>query len=113
MKNSDFITSAFPSEYGNALGGVFDLGFRKGNKDEYEFTGQIGMFTGVEAMAEGPLGKNGGSFLISGRYSLAGLLGIGAGGTAASPNFHDVSLNLSLGKSNLGNFLDIRNLWFI
>lgn len=54
LKNSDFITSAFPSEYGNAIGGVFDLGFRKGNLDEYEYTGQVGVFTGVEAMAEGP-----------------------------------------------------------
>lgn len=33
LKNSDFLTSAFPAEYGNALGGVFDLGFRKGNKE--------------------------------------------------------------------------------
>ncbi|MBW1297427.1 TonB-dependent receptor, partial [Aquimarina litoralis] len=70
LKNSDFITSAFPSEYGNAIGGVFDLGFRKGNKDDYEYTGQVGIFTGIEAMAEGPLGKNNGSFLVAGRYSL-------------------------------------------
>ncbi len=33
LKNSDFLTSAFPAEYGNALSGVFDVGFRSGNKD--------------------------------------------------------------------------------
>ncbi|WP_062059599.1 TonB-dependent receptor [Aquimarina longa] len=104
LKNSDFITSAFPAEYGNAIGGVFDLGFRKGNIDDYEFTGQIGVFSGVEAMAEGPLGKNNGSFLVAGRYSLASILGIGAGGTSATPNYYDVSFNIDLGKSNLGNF---------
>ncbi len=31
LANSDFLTSAFPAEYGNAIAGVFDLGFRKGN----------------------------------------------------------------------------------
>ncbi|WP_109298928.1 TonB-dependent receptor [Aquimarina sp. AU474] len=103
LKNSDFITSAFPSEYGNAIGGVFDLGFRKGNIDEYEYTGQVGIFTGIEAMAEGPLGNNKGSFLIAGRYSLVGLLGIGAGGTSATPNYYDVSFNIDSGKGKLGS----------
>ncbi len=104
LKNSDFITSAFPAEYGNAIGGVFDLGFRKGNQDNYEFTGQVGVFTGVEAMAEGPLGKNKGSFLVAGRYSLISLVGGGAGGTAATPNYSDLSFNIDFGKGKLGNF---------
>lgn len=104
LKNSDFITSAFPAEYGNAIGGVFDLGFRKGNIDDYEYTAQIGAFTGVELMAEGPLGKNRGSFLVAGRYSLVGLIGAGAGGTSATPNYNDISFNLDFGKGKLGNF---------
>ncbi len=103
LKSSDFITSAFPAEYGNAIGGVFDLGFRKGNIDEYEFTGQVGVFTGVEAMAEGPLGKNKGSFLVAGRYSLISLIGGGAGGTSATPNYNDISFNIDFGKGKLGN----------
>lgn len=104
LKNSDFITSAFPAEYGNAIGGVFDLGFRKGNADDYEYSLQSGIFTGVEAMAEGPMGKNNGSFLVAARYSLVGLLGISAGGTAATPNYNDVSFNLDFGRGKLGNF---------
>lgn len=105
LKNSDFITSAFPSEYGNAIGGVFDLGFRKGNKDEYEYTFQTGVFTGLEAMAEGPLGKNNGSFMIGFRYSLVGLIGAGAaGGSAATPNYYDLSFNIDFGESKSGNF---------
>ncbi len=103
LKNSDFITSAFPAEYGNALGGVFDLGFRKGNSDNYEYTLQMGAFSGIEAMAEGPLGKNDGSFLVAGRYSLIGLIG-GGTGTSAIPNYSDVSFNLDFGKSKLGRF---------
>lgn len=103
LKNSDFITSAFPAEYGNALGGVFDLGFRRGNIDDYEFTLQTGIFTGVEAMAEGPLGNQNGSFLVAGRYSLVGLLGAGAGGTAAVPNYSDLSFNIHFGDFQAGS----------
>lgn len=105
LKNSDFITSAFPSEYGNALGGVFDLGLRKGNKDEYEYTLQTGVFTGLEATAEGPLGKKNGSFMVGFRYSLVGLIGAGAGGaSSATPNYYDHTFNVDFGKSNAGNF---------
>ncbi|AUP79851.1 TonB-dependent receptor [Flavivirga eckloniae] len=101
LKNSDFITSAFPAEYGNAIGGVFDLGFRKGNTDDYEFTVQAGVFTGIEAMAEGPLGKKNGSFLVAGRYSLISL--VSGGGTSATPNYSDISYNIDLGTGTLGN----------
>ena len=104
LKSSDFLTSAFPAEYGNALGGVFDLGFRKGNPDTYEYNLQVGVFTGLEAMAEGRLGKKGGSFLLAGRYSLIGLLGAGAGGTSAVPNYSDFSYNLDFGRTKLGRF---------
>ncbi|UII74519.1 TonB-dependent receptor [Flagellimonas sp. HMM57] len=105
LKNSDFITSAFPAEYGNALGGVFDLSFRSGNVDNYEFTAQAGAFTGLEATAEGPMGNNNGSFLLAARYSLIGLIGGGAGGAStAVPNYADISFNLNFGKGKLGNF---------
>ena len=40
LKNSDFITSAFPAQYGNALAGVFDLRMRNGNDEKYEFWGK-------------------------------------------------------------------------
>lgn len=103
LENSDFLTSAFPSEYGNAIGGVFDLGFRDGNKDDYEFTAQVGAFTGFEATAEGPLGKKNGSFLVAGRYSLVGLLGGAGSGTTAAPNYSDVSFNIDLGDRKIGN----------
>jgi hypothetical protein len=30
LSNSDFLTGAFPAEYGNALAGVFDVRFKNG-----------------------------------------------------------------------------------
>ncbi|WP_420603847.1 TonB-dependent receptor [Flagellimonas sp.] len=102
LKNSDFITSAFPAEYGNAIGGVFDIGLRNGNVDDYEFSAQAGAFSGVEANAEGPMGEKG-SFLVAARYSLVGLIGSAGAGTSANPNYGDFSFNLNFGKGKLGN----------
>ena len=102
LRNSDFLTGAFPAEYGNANAGVFDIGFRNGNRDETEFTLQLGAFSGLEAMAEGPVGKKGGSYLVAGRYSFIGL--VGAGSTAATPNYQDVSFKVDLGKTSIGRF---------
>ena len=70
LKNSDFITSAFPAQYGNAVAGVFDLRMRNGNAEKTEWLGQMG-FNGFELGVEGPLGKNKkSSYLFDYRYSL-------------------------------------------
>lgn len=107
LRNSDFLTSAFPSEYGNALSGVFDLGFRSGNRDQWEFTGQMGAFSGIEAMVEGPLNKaRGSSMVLSYRHSfveLADVVGIPVG-TNAIPNYRDLAFKIDLGKSKIGKF---------
>lgn len=107
LKNSDFITSAFPAEYGNALSGVFDVGFRSGNKQKYEATAQLGIFTGVEAMVEGPLNKKKtSSFLVSYRHSFASIaqdIGIDIG-TNATPNYRDLSFKFDLDGGKAGRF---------
>lgn len=102
LANSDFLTSAFPAEYGNAIAGVFDLGFRKGNPDEYEYMISVGAYPGLEFMAEGPLGKKGGSFVAAARYGFVGVTGLA--GTAAQPNYSDISFNVDFGKTKIGNF---------
>ncbi|MDX1942976.1 MAG: TonB-dependent receptor [Saprospiraceae bacterium] len=107
LSTSDFLTSAFPAEYGNALAGVFDVGFRSGNRDNYEFTLQLAAFSGLEAMAEGPLNsKKNSSFLVSYRYSfvqIADYLGIPVG-TNATPNYQDVSFKLDFANGKAGKF---------
>jgi len=105
LRNSDFMTSAFPAEYGNALSGVFDIGFRSGNKDTFEGTLQLAAFSGVEAMLEGPLSrKKDASYLVSFRNSFVGLateLGIPIG-TNAIPDYRDLSFKVDLGKTKIG-----------
>lgn len=99
LRTSDFITGAFPAEYGNALSGVFDVKFRNGNTDELEFTGQMG-FNGLELMVEAPINKeNHSSFVASYRYGVASLA---ATGTSAIPYYQDFNFKVNLGKSKLG-----------
>lgn len=107
LKSSDFFTSAFPAEYGNAISGVFDLGFRNGNSDKREHTIQFGLITGIEAMTEGPIKKgNGSSYLIGYRYSLAGIgqaMGINIG-TSSTPKYQDLSFKFNSSASKFGKF---------
>ncbi len=105
LKNSDFLTSAFPAEYGNATSGVFDLGFRNGNTKERETTLQLGVITGVEATTEGPISEaKGSSYLVGYRYSLAGIanaVGIDYG-TTATPSYQDLTFNVQSGVTAFG-----------
>jgi hypothetical protein len=107
LKRSDFLTSAFPAEYGNATAGVFDLGFRNGNTQKRETTVQAGVITGLELTTEGPINKeNGSSYLVGYRYALAGIaqaVGVDIG-TTATPSYQDLSFNISSGENKLGRF---------
>ncbi len=107
LKSSDFMTSAFPAEYGNAVAGVFDLGFRNGNTQKRETTVQAGLITGLEATTEGPINKEkGSSYLVGYRYALAGVaqaVGIDIG-TTALPSYQDLSFKLNSGNTKLGRF---------
>jgi len=99
LDNSDFLTGAFPAEYYDKNSGVFDLRFRKGNQDIYEYYGQFG-FNGFELGAEGPLPLSLGSFITSYRYSFLGLLkaiGINFGFTGI-PEYQDFAFKTDITK---------------
>ena len=102
IDKSDFLTSAFPAQYGNALSGVFDIQLRNGNKDKSEFMAQMG-FNGFELGAEGPIGKNKQtSYLINYRYSTLGLfqkLGVNFGTGTITPYYQDLNYKLT---TNMG-----------
>lgn len=107
LKSSDFFTSAWPAEYGNAISGVFDLGFRNGNSQKRETTVQAGVITGLEATTEGPISKEkGSSYLVGYRYALAGVaqaVGVDIG-TTATPSYSDLSFKLNSGNTKWGKF---------
>lgn len=106
IRNSDFLTSAFPAEYGNANAGVFDIGFRNGNKEKFEYTAQLAAFSGFEGMIEGPIRNKKGSVLFAYRHSfveVAHLAGINIG-TNSVPAYKDFSFNIDFGQSKFGRF---------
>jgi hypothetical protein len=98
IDKSDFLTSAFPAQYGNALSGVFDIQLRNGNRDKREFMAQMG-FNGFELGAEGPIGKNKQtSYLINYRYSTLGVfqqLGINFGTGSVTPYYQDLNYKVA------------------
>lgn len=107
LNNSDFLTGAFPAEYGNATAGVFDLRTRNGNDEKFEFMGQVG-FNGFEFGAEGPISKKrGSSFLINYRYSTLELfnkMGIEFGTGVAVPHYQDLSFRVNFPTEKCGTF---------
>ncbi|HTJ14919.1 MAG TPA: TonB-dependent receptor [Dinghuibacter sp.] len=105
LANSDFLTGAFPAEYGDALSGVFDLHLRKGNNEHPEFALQAG-FLGLEAAAEGPFSAGyKGSYLVNYRYSTLSLLGkIGVALPSGTTDYSDLSYNVFLPAGKWGDF---------
>ena len=107
LRNSDFMTAAFPAEYGNATSGVFDLTMRNGNADEHEFLYQVG-FNGFELGAEGPISrKNRSSYLVNARYSTLDAMqkvGMSVGTGSAVPEYQDVTFNVNLPTKKTGTF---------
>ena len=97
LGNSDFMTGAFPSEYGNALSGVFDIRLRKGNRDKREHTLSASTI-GIDFATEGYFKKGyGGSYLVNYRYGFLTLMQkIGFDIGDASTSFQDLSFHLHL-----------------
>ncbi len=107
LDNSDFLTGAFPAEYGNAVSGVFDLRLKNGNADNYELMAMVG-FNGFEVGAEGPIHrKNNSSFIANYRYStmeVFDLLGMSFGTGTAVPKYQDYSFKINFPTKKAGVF---------
>lgn len=107
LANSDFLTGAFPAEYGNAISGVFDLRMRNGNYDHHEFIGQVGL-NGFELGAEGPISKkNKSSYMLNYRYSTLGIMsavGINFGTGTAIPYYQDITARVNVPTPKAGTF---------
>src|SRR5688572_7247398 len=105
LDKSDFMTSAFPAQYGNATAGVFDLRLRDGNNQKREFMGQVG-FNGFEFGAEGPFSKKSkASYIVNYRYSTLAIfqtLGIEFGTGSNTPLYQDINFKASFPTGEKG-----------
>ncbi len=103
LDNSAFLMGYMPAGYGNAIGGIFDMNFRRGNNQQREYTAQASVI-GLDFAAEGPF-KQGGSasYLVNYRYSFTGVLaamGVDFGGETIK--FQDLSFNLAAPETPIG-----------
>lgn len=105
MGNSDFLSAAFPAEYGNALSGVFDVKLRKGNEKNYEHTFQVGT-VGLEGASEGPINKEkGSSYIVNYRFATLGIVNeLGVINTGDVINYQDLNFKLNFPTKNAGEF---------
>jgi len=110
LDNSDFSSGAFAAEYGDALSGVFDMHFRKGNNQKNQYSFGAGLI-GIDFSAEGPIEKNRSSFLVNYRYSTLGILnaiGFHLTGERENNTFQDLAFNLNFPSKNSRSVI---NFW--
>ncbi len=106
LTRSDFMSGAFPAQYGNALAGVFDLNLRNGNNNKHEYVLQAGL-NGYEAGVEGPFSKqHNSSYMFNWRYSFLDLLqkmGFNIAG-GAIPTYTDLNFKIYAPTKRAGTF---------
>ncbi|HOY32815.1 MAG TPA: TonB-dependent receptor [Bacteroidales bacterium] len=106
LQNSDFLTGAFPAEYGNALSGIFDLKSVTPAGDRHRVSYHIG-FDGIGAGIQGPVSKaKGGSYYFDYRVSmldLFALMGLQMGTGTGVPRYQDMFFKISLPRLKIGN----------
>jgi len=72
IKDVKVMTGAIPAEYGGRLSSVLDIRTNEGNSKEFGGTGGIGLIASRLTL-EGPIVKDEGSFIVSGRRTYADL----------------------------------------
>ena len=104
VTNSDFLTGAFPAQYGNTLAGVFDLKMRTGNTDKHQYWFEIG-WNGLEFGTEGPFSKKSrASYLVSYRYSPLQFLNLFNISVGIVPKYQDLNIKINIPTKKAGTF---------
>ena len=107
LSESNFLSGAFPANYGNTTSAAFDLQFKKPNNDKTEYVGQIG-FAGAELGVEGPFKKEKkASYLVNYRYSTLALfdkIGFDIGVGSAVPKYQDINTVFYFPTKKAGSF---------
>jgi hypothetical protein len=73
IKNVELTKGGMPAQYGGRLSSVLDISMKDGNNQNFEVNGGIGLISS-RLTIQGPIVKNKGSFLISGRRTYIDVL---------------------------------------
>jgi hypothetical protein len=93
IKDLKLYKGGIPSRFGGRLSSVLDIYQKEGNKEDYKYSGGIGIISS-RLLAEGPLSKGKGSFLIAGRASYGHLL-LKLANNKNSASFYDLNTKLN------------------
>ena len=104
MGSSDFLTGAFPAEYGNASSGVFDIKLNSGNSSKRQYTLQAGLL-GTDFATQGPFvkGKNA-TYNMNYRYSTMALVAPVLPDDAGVLKYQDISFKTNFPTKESGTF---------
>jgi len=73
IRDVQFHTGGFPVRYGDRLSSVMEIDLREGNRDEFDAQFDMGL-AGFGGVAEGPLPRDAGSWVVSARRSYLDLV---------------------------------------
>ncbi len=107
IKNAKMIKGSMPAEYGGRISSVLDIKMKEGSNKDFRFNGGIGLISS-RLSVEGPIVKDKGSFLISGRRTYADIFIPLAGDETLSNSklyFYDLNLKANYKISNSDRLL--------
>ncbi len=73
VKSINLVKGGMPAQYGGRLASVLDISMKEGNNKEYHAAGGIGLISSRFTL-EGPIKKDTGSFIVSGRRTYIDIL---------------------------------------
>lgn len=106
MANSDFYSSLFPAQFGNAISGVFDLRLKNGSSSKREYEAKIGIM-GLEFGTEGPFKKGKrATYVFNYRLSSTSIINniVEVGANYGVPTYWDFSYKFYLPTKKIGVF---------
>jgi hypothetical protein len=104
IKDVTLYKGGMPAQYGGRLSSVVDVVMKEGNNKEYNFSGGVGLISS-RFTAEGPIEKEKGSFIVSGRRTYADMFTKFSKDTftnSTSVYFYDLNVkgNYTIGKKD-------------
>ncbi|MBP8157520.1 MAG: TonB-dependent receptor [Flavobacterium sp.] len=101
IKDLKLYKGGIPSRYGGRLSSILDIYQKEGNKNDFHMNGGIGLISS-RILAEGPIVKDKGSFVIAGRGSYAHLF-LKLVDNPNSAYFYDLNTKLSYSINDKNN----------
>lgn len=101
LKDLTVYKGGIPAQYGGRAASVLDVYMKNGNKKKFGLSGGIGLISS-RLTFEGPIVKDKGSFILSGRATYLDLIATAFTGGSVSVGFWDLNLkaNYSLSKKD-------------